>query len=228
MASMALVARSCVLTACLLFNAGPGRAIEPSIDSAGAVQRFDLPGQPLKSALALYDAQTHLSVFFASALIEGRLASAVQGQFAPVDALHRLLQGSGLVARAVAADAFVLLPAPPEEVEAAPAPVPHEAAPGDLAYRARLQTRVLAALCAREGLALGSYRLALRLHVDADGRASQVRLLDTTGDRARDARILAAAARIDIGQAPAEPGEPFVLLLRPGEAGAQPVCGGRP
>jgi hypothetical protein len=85
---------------------------------------------------------------------------------------------------------------------------------------------VLQALCAREGLALGTYRLALRMHVDANGRASQVRLLDTTGNRARDAAIVAAAARIDIGQAPVDPSEPFVLLLRARAADAAPVCGG--
>lgn len=226
MVSMALLARCCVLMGCVVLNALPVRAGEPS-SGAGAVQPFDLPGQPLKAALALYDTQTHLSVFFPSALVEGRSASAVQGQFAPIDALHRLLDGSGLVARAVAPDAFVLMPGPSlEEGGGVAAPDASAAITLGLAYRGRLQARVLQALCAREGLALGTYRLALRMHVDANGRASQVRLLDTTGDRARDAAIVAATAQIDIGQAPVDPSEPFVLLLRPHTANAKPVCGG--
>ncbi|MGJ7484380.1 hypothetical protein ACSFA2_03925 [Variovorax sp. LT2P21] len=74
---MALLARRCVLMGCIVLNAPLVLAGDLPSGGASDVQPFDLPGQPLKTALTLYDTQTHLSVFFPSALIEGRSASAV-------------------------------------------------------------------------------------------------------------------------------------------------------
>lgn len=192
---------------------------------------FDLQGGPLKEALARFDALTLRSVFFPSALVEGRSASPVQGRMAPDEALNRLLRGSGLAARAVGPDAFVLQPLAPEDVAA---DVPSSGAPvaapasASRAFDGLLQARLLRSLCDGGDLALGSYRLALRMQIDASGRAAQVRLLDTTGNRARDAAIVDAARRIDLGQPPADPGRPFVLLLRPQPPDAAPVCAASP
>lgn len=199
-------------------------------DAAGAPS-FELQGGPLKEALARFDALTLRSVFFPSALVEGRSASAVQGRMAPDEALDRLLKGSGLIARAVGPDAFVLLPSEPENANVAVPPSVVPAAAPALASRAfdgLLQARLLRSLCDRGDLALGSYRLALRVQIDAGGRAAQVRLLDTTGNRARDAAIVDAALRVDLGQPPADPGRPFVLLLRPQPPDAGPVCAAPP
>jgi len=194
---------------------------------AGAQPLFDLPGGPLKEALARYDALTLLSVFFPSSLVEGRSAAPVQGRMAPEEALHRLLEGSGLAAQMVGPQAFVLQPAGPEDA-AVRVPAPSTTVSANRVYEGLLQSRLLRTLCERGDLALGSYRLALRVQLDAAGRAAQVRLLDTTGDRARDAAIVGALQRVDVGQAPADPARPFVLLLRPRAADAAPVCPGGP
>jgi hypothetical protein len=184
---------------------------------------FDLPGGPLKDALARYDAATRMSVFFPSELVEGRSAAPVRGRMAPEQALHRLLEGSGLVARLVAPEAFVLQPAGPDDA-VPPEPVPAVAV--ERGYEQLLESRLLRALCERGDLALGSYRLALRVQVDAGGRAAQVRLLDSTGDRVRDGTIVETLRGVDVGQAPADPARPFVLLLRARTADAAPVCPG--
>jgi len=230
MASLFLSARNVLMALCvILSSAAP--SVRPAHAEGLAPRAFDLPAGPLKDALARYDALTHLSVFFPSALVEGRSAAAVQGRLSPDEALHRLLEGSGLAARAVAPDAFVLLPAEPAAVIAPVAASPSTsgaAAEPERAYDGLIQSRLLQALCGREGLALGSYRLALRLRIDAAGRVAQARLLDTTGDRARDAAIVDAARRVDIGQPPADPGRPFVLLMRAQPDGAAPVCAAQP
>lgn len=66
----------------------------------GAVQEtgrsFDIPAQPLSTALAAFGRQTGLQVTAAAADINGIAAPAVAGRMNPVEALNRLLSGSGL------------------------------------------------------------------------------------------------------------------------------------
>ncbi|MDF3835948.1 secretin and TonB N-terminal domain-containing protein [Cupriavidus basilensis] len=172
---------------------------------------FDLPSQPLKQALAQYDAQTNLSVFFPSELADGRTSTAVHGSFSPEAALRRLLEGTGLNVRAAAADAFVLVPAPQGSHPAAAPPIP--AMPRQ--YDGLVQSRVYQALCERKSLALGDYRLALHVQLAPSGHVQEARLLDTTGNKARDAAIVETVERVDLGQPPSEPARAFVLLVKP-------------
>lgn len=172
---------------------------------------FDLPAQPLKSALARYDTQTNVSVFYASELADGRWSHAVQGAMPPSQALHRLLEGTGLVAHATAGDAFVLTPTGETPATADAQGVATARPP----YDALVQSRVRQTLCARPALALGTYRLALSVRIDRAGRVQHARLLDTTGDSRRDAAIVAALREAEIGRAPERPEQPYVLLVRP-------------
>lgn len=172
---------------------------------------FDLPAQPLKSALARYDTQTNVSVFYPSELADGRWSHPVQGAMPPSQALHRLLEGTGLVAHATAGDAFVLTPTGETPATAAGQGVAAARPP----YDARVQSRVRQTLCARPALALGTYRLALSVRIDRTGRVQRARLLDTTGDSGRDAAIVAALHHTEIGGAPQNPDQPYVLLVRP-------------
>lgn len=199
--------------------ASPGRPVP-----AGAMA-FDLAAQPLKNALALYDARTSLSVFYPSALAEGKSSSAVQGVFTAAEALRRLLDGTGLSVQAVAPDAFVLVPDGPGAAATAASPagaLPQAGAP--LSDGELVQSHVFEALCAAPGVSLGGYRLALRMLVGESGRVREVRLLDSTGSLARDSAILAALRTLDIGRAPADAAHPFVLLVRPRAAGGAAVC----
>lgn len=220
---MAHRARNWWLAGCMaLLSAGTPPAGAAMAGEPVAEAVFDLPALPLDEALARYDALTHLSVFFASALVEGRRSAALRGRFGPAEALHRLLDGSGLQARAVAPDAFVLLRA--AETTAPTAPVAEANAGRDASDNARVQAALLQALCARDDLTLGRYRLALRVRIDGAGRVAQARLLDTTGDARRDAAVVAAVVRAELAQPPADPRRPFVVLLRAQAADAPPVC----
>ncbi|KDP88700.1 hypothetical protein CF70_028930 [Cupriavidus sp. SK-3] len=172
---------------------------------------FDLPAQPLKQALAQYDAQTSLSVFFSSELAAGRTSNAVHGSYSPEAALRKLLEGTGLNVQAAAADAFVLVPGarnPDMAVAQPPASAQRQ-------YEGTVQSQIYQALCARTALALGDYRLALYVQINASGHVQRVRLLDTTGDKARDAAIIETVERVDLGQPPADPAKAFVLLVKP-------------
>jgi hypothetical protein len=195
--------------------------VEP-VGAAGIA--FDLPAQPLGQALEQYDARTSLSVFFPSELAAGRISSPVRGTFSPEQALRLLLQGTGLTVQAAAEQAFVLVLAPADAggidaQTAEPAPLQSQRA-----YDGLLQSKVMQMLCTRPDFALGQYRLALSVRVDAAGHVGQVRLLDTTGNARRDAAIVESLRRVDVGQAPANPGKPFVLLVEPRSNADAPAC----
>jgi hypothetical protein len=195
-------------------------------ESVVPAMAFDLPALPLSQALEQYDARTSVSVFFPSELVAGRVSHAVHGYFSPEQALRLLLEGTGLMLQSAAEQAFVLAPesGPPAVTDAAaanPVPLP---APMSRSYDAVLQSTIMQTLCAHPDLALGQYRLALRVRIDATGRVRQVRLLDTTGNARRDAAIVDTLQGIALGQAPADPARPFVLLVQPRADADAPAC----
>jgi len=59
---------------------------------------FDIPSQPLSSALQLFARQAHIQLLYMSSDVTGRRASAVKGELDTHQALDRLLQGTGLEA----------------------------------------------------------------------------------------------------------------------------------
>jgi len=80
--------------------------------SAAATLRFDIPAQPLDGALRAYMRQSGVQVAYPATLGNGVTSQAVSGTLSASDALSRLLQGSGLVARRVGSDAVTLEAAP--------------------------------------------------------------------------------------------------------------------
>lgn len=199
----------------------PGVAVERAAAAPPQTQSFDLPELPLKDALARFDALTRMSVFYPSALVEGRRSHAVAGIYSPREALDELLEGTGVMAEATAQSAFVLAPlgsaATRDEV-----PLGSARAVND--YHARLQGRVLQALCAAPSLSPGEYRLAMTVQVGTNARVAQVRLLDTTGDDRRDVAIVRRLQGLDVGSAPADTSRPFVLLLVSADCQANPAA----
>ncbi|VVE56324.1 Ferripyoverdine receptor [Pandoraea communis] len=189
-------------------------------------QSFDLPEMPLKDALARFDALTRMSVFYPSSLVEGRRSHTVTGIYSPHEALDALLEGTGVMAEATAQNAFVLAPLGTADV---PGESVRSTTRGGIDYRARLQGMVLQALCARPSLSPGEYRLAMTVLVDANARVARVRLLDTTGDGRRDGAILRRLQGLDVGIAPVDTSQPFVLLLVPTDCRANAsVCAPSP
>lgn len=194
----------------------PGVSLE-SASAAPQAQSFDFPEMPLKDALARFDALTRMSVFYPSSLVEGRRSHAVSGIYSPREALDEMLEGTGVMAEATAQNAFVLAPLGTTDVR--DAATRNSARVAD-DYHARLQGKVLQALCATPSLSPGEYRLAMTVQVAENARVVRVRLLDTTGDARRDGAILRRLQGLDVGTAPADTSHPFVLLLVPAECRA--------
>ena len=186
---------------------------------AGTEILFDLPAQSLKVALEKFDASTNLSVFFSSELAAGKISSAVQGFFLPQQALQMLLEGTGLTIQSVADDAFVLVPVVGKASHSHPV-----ATSASRYFDGLVQEGIRRALCAREDLALGTYRLAMLVKMGQDGQVQEARLLDTTGNRQRDAAIVSEVQKVQVSQAPSTPEKPFVILIKPRAKKEKPVC----
>ncbi len=79
------------------------------------VQAYDLPAQPLTSAIQQYSRISGVQVIFGTADGEGVQAAAVQGRYDASEALRRLLSGTGLIARRAEAGTVRLERAPQAE-----------------------------------------------------------------------------------------------------------------
>lgn len=70
--------------------------------SAGAARAFNIPAQPLASALNAFGRQSGLQVTLAAATSQGVTSQAVNGSFTPQQALARMLEGTGIPFRITA------------------------------------------------------------------------------------------------------------------------------
>jgi hypothetical protein len=192
---------------------------------------FDIPVQPLASALDQFATVSHQSVLFSDELVDGRSAASVHGRYTPLAALHALLAGTGLTADNVGGSqdqvaAFVLK----ATTSAAPDAPPDEARTGSRRrYDGVVQARVWQTLCADPRTAPGDYRTMLRFQVDTSGQLRQLRLLASTGDGRRDAAMLSALSKLRIDQLPSDLPQPLTLMILPLDAIAQArICQQQP
>jgi hypothetical protein len=74
-------------------------------------RRYDIAAQPLDLALARFSEISRVDVLFRQVNASQRRAPALTGEFTPAEALARLLEGSGLVARFTSAHSAVIVSA---------------------------------------------------------------------------------------------------------------------
>jgi TonB family protein len=175
-------------------------------DSTGAPQAapipFDIPAQPLESALDTYGQISGEQVLYKTSLTAGRRSTKVQGLLTPEAALKTLLIGTGLTTRYTTGDAYTLVPLPP--------PSPDNTNPpgidADIAnygtYLGAVQRSILSALCGGGNARPGSYQATLQFWIDPAGAITNVSVLTTTGDPGLDADILGALQDATVGSGP--------------------------
>jgi TonB-dependent siderophore receptor len=104
-----------------------------------ATMEFNLAAQPLARALLAVGSQANVIVTFDPAIVRGRRAAALKGQYTVRQAFDRLLAGSGLVLRTTLRGTFLI-----EPVDGAK--LPHAAAtPSSSTYNFNLRAQSLAA-----------------------------------------------------------------------------------
>src|SRR6202012_2199872 len=66
--------------------------------TSNAEIQFDIPSQPLASALRVYGRTTGVELFYDGSLSIGQRSNGIKGTFAPMLALKTLLRGTGYIA----------------------------------------------------------------------------------------------------------------------------------
>jgi hypothetical protein len=193
----------------------PARSAIAQASPAQMVINFDIPAQPLPSALERYGDATGREVLYESGTASDRRSAPVKGRLTPEAALHALLDGTGLAARFMADGTFVLVPLPAagRQDHAAPLPVQQR-------YYARIQSRLREALCAKTEVRPGSYRLVALFWIGSAGTVSRYERLGSTGQSLRDRDVDLTLTQLAIGEPPPTGFEQPVLIMivpeRPG------------
>lgn len=191
---------------------------------------FDIRPQSLGTALRAYGEVTGQAVLVDDSLTAGRLSPGVQGDFDRVEALQRLLAGTGLVASYSTDQAFTLKLA--ERVgstdikadESSPSSVGGGLEVVTQSYAGSIQRSIESALCRFDETKPGTYRLALQLWIAPSGKIEQTRVL-SVDDPARAAAVSDALDRMMLDPPPIAMPQPLTLLLLPRKAAATARCG---
>lgn len=179
---------------------------------------FDVPAQPLISALEAYGATSGWQVVYDGTLVTGRRSAEVKGTFTPAAALQKLLAGTGLSPRYMAADGFVLVRDPtPHPVNAPPVlAVAPASSPAVSHYYGLVQAGLRESFCANQRIRSGKFRAAVGLWVGSSGVVTQSGLLDSTGDPVLDTAVERALRGVDVGEPPpAGFAQPVVVVITP-------------
>jgi hypothetical protein len=190
---------------------------------------FDIPPQPLLTALQTYSEITGQAVLVDDVLAQGRRTPGVHGSFDKTQALQKLLAGTGLVASYSSDQAFTLKLAEPgatadrtvrEKVQSLGV---EESEAVIEQYAGKIQQPIEAALCQSDDAQPGTYRLAMQIWIAASGHIEKTRLL-TSIDSQRAYAVHHALNSLVLMPPPAGMPQPLTLLLLPRHAGAASAC----
>jgi hypothetical protein len=183
---------------------------------------FDIPAQPLVSALEAYSSVTGIETIYDSAVARGRRSRAVQGKFTAMDALRTMLLGTPLSARPISQDAFTI------EVQQGPAQAAMDQTPDKIDHRSYfglIQAGLERAFCKDNQIRPGSYRVVLRFTIAANGQIRQPSVVGTTGSEDRDRMILRTLENVSLGSSPpADLQQPIMMVILPQSSGAALNC----
>lgn len=187
--------------------------------NSGKEFQFDIPSQPLASALRAYGKTTGLEVFYDGSLAVGRRSAAVRGAFTPMHGLQALLRGTDYIPRVTEiANTVTIVSAPP----VAPLQATFDRYKP---YFAALQARVSEILCDDDEAAARGEEVRFRFWLDPSGMISNAELLGI--DRNSDQRSMIAlkVKGLQIGMAPpAGLPQPVTMIIYPPSGGEAAGC----
>jgi len=182
---------------------------------------FDIPAQPLETALAAYVAVTGVETIYDSELIGARRSTAVKGVLAPDVALRVLLEGSGL-SEISAGNAFAVVDMPrgPRYGGARLS----EFGP----YYGSLQDAIARSFCRHAETVPGHFRAIIRFSIGSSGELRNLRLLNSTGELGRDSIITDELRGITFDAPPPQMPQPVTMVVTPRAAERTGDCAARP
>ncbi|MEW6439017.1 MAG: TonB family protein [Pseudomonadota bacterium] len=176
---------------------------------------FNIPAQPLDSALERYSAVSGAQVIYDGSLAAGHFSTPVNGPFTPASALRRLLTGTGLAPHYTTEDDLFLTPdtaasvRQDSDVNTASHLIVDE-------YYGHIQASLRRAFCAQVGVRAGGYRVAVSFWVSRSGAISRAALLSSTGSPGLDVTIKRTVQSISVDMPPPVGfAQPVVLIVTP-------------
>ena len=162
---------------------------------------FDIPAQPLETALQEYTEVTGLNVLLDRSLI------------ADQQALQQLIVHSGLDAQYASSRTFTLRPRTQQQPKPAQ-PVPPVAL--HVSQRVTAFQRTLErAICHSDVLPEGNYRMLIQAWLNPQGSVDALRLVKQTDDSQRDKQVLDALRSLTFPPSSGSMPQPITLLLLP-------------
>jgi hypothetical protein len=171
---------------------------------------FDIPEQPLPSALESYSSVTGQAVIYDADLVAALRSNAVTGALLPKEALRLMIKGRNLSIVFGKDDVFALVPGPTQDVAASEMPDRRRT------YFALVQHQIESTFCSQEITRPGTYRVALAFRVGSHGEVTSPRLLSSSGDVRRDGAILGLLGKVQVEEPPPSGlPQPVVMVISP-------------
>ncbi len=208
-----------LIVSCLLLFAGFVEGKENGGLARVRLMNFEIPAQPLASALQAYGEATGEQILYESQSALGRRSVNVTGKFPADAALIRLLAGTGLQVHHTGVHAITISFPQSDAAEPsfASAPVKADLNLGTLSvhgtaesddgsklrnYSEIIKLDVQSALQENPSTRIGIYHFVANLWIDPDNRIARADLSQSTGDQERDDAVIAALQNFKLSARP--------------------------
>jgi hypothetical protein len=183
---------------------------------------FNIPAQPLASALEAYSSATGIETLYDSAVAHEFRSAAVSGTLTAVDALRMMLTGTPLSARTIAPEAVTIeRQQNPAQAAAGPSPDKSE----HRRYFSQIQAGLERAFCKDDQVRPGGYRVVVKFSIAGNGQVRWPSMVGTTGSEDRDRTILLTLDGVSLGSAPpADLPQPIMMVILPKSSGTVLDC----
>jgi hypothetical protein len=216
-----------------VYQAVAASEVEDKTAATGTIA-FDIPPQPLLTALRSYSEVTGQAVLVDDALTVGRQSPGVKGNYDEIGALRTLLAGTGLVASYSTNQSFTLkLAGSGQSIDTDRHERPDATASGGIEavterYAGKIQRPIETALCQSKGTRPGGYRLAMQMWIAPTGKVERIHLLTPLNDVRRGDEVRVALNHLVLDPPPPDMPQPITLLLLPGLQAAASLCDASP
>jgi len=205
-----------------------GLAQTPALQSVtgpkDGIIEFDIPAQPLASALKLYSTIARVELFYESSLTDGRYSSPIRAALAPETALLRLLEGTGLSVKSFGPGTMTILP-PPKRAGVMGLEAAESRAAEFIPYFALVQTGLRLVFCRSPVTQTDASEFLIRLWIASSGVVSRAELLSSTGSEERDRAYAAAVRTLAISEPPPpRMPQPITLMILPRNSRTAAEC----
>ena len=229
------ISRGIVVAAAVLSVLGAKGAISPtSAQQAEASPRalhsdarieFDIPAQPLGSALKAYSTVSRLELFYESSMVDNRRSPPLHGLLTRETALQLLLDGTGLSVASLAPGTVTLLPPPTGAANGDGHAVTRSRAAEFMPYFALVQEGIRSAFCHSLAVETNDTELFIRLWIAPSGAIARAEYFPSPGSEPQSRAYAAAIGSIVIAEPPPQRmPQPITVMVLPRASHAAAGC----